>query len=68
MVRGWSQDGWRLVLAGSQCNLSGGWVRGWLAMYSVAATPLVRGFVGLAKGLPLAIHRRAWFAASQCNL
>ena len=58
-----------MVFAGSQCNLSGGWVRGWLAMYSVAATPLVCGFVGWAKGLPLAIHRRAWtVAASKCDV
>ena len=68
MVGGWLQDGRRLVMAWSQCNFSGGWVRGWLAMYSVAASPLVGWFVGRAKGLPLAIHRRAWPPASKCNL
>ena len=36
-------------------------------MYSVAASPLVRGFAGWAKGLPLAIHRRACMVAvSKC--
>ena len=38
-------------------------------MYSVAASPLVCGFAGWAKGLPLAIHRRAWMvAASKCDV
>ena len=38
-------------------------------MYSVAASPLVGWFVGWAKGLPLAIHRRAWMvAASKCDV
>ena len=38
-------------------------------MYSVAASPFVGWFVGRAKGLPLAIHRRAWMvAASKCDV
>ena len=38
-------------------------------MYSVAASPLVGGFAGWAKGLPHAIHRRAWMvAASKCDV
>ena len=37
-------------------------------MYSGAASPLVCGFVGWVKGLPLAIHRRAWFPAAKCDV
>lgn len=37
-------------------------------MYSVAASHLVCWFAGWANGLPLAIHRRAWFPASKCDV
>ena len=37
-------------------------------MYSVAASHLVCWFAGRANGLPLAIHRRAWFPASKCDV
>lgn len=37
-------------------------------MYSVAASHLVCWFAGWANGLPLAMHRRAWFPASKCDV